>query len=72
MALLLEEYGASALNLSTGNHRFLRTIVSNHHPHGWLAEYAASIKKVVNIPVIVAGRITDPVVAEGVHSLRAG
>lgn len=66
MALLLEEYGASALNLSTGNHRFLRTIVSNHHPHGWLAEYAASIKKVVNIPVIVAGRITDPVVAEGI------
>ncbi|MGB4254795.1 MAG: FAD-dependent oxidoreductase, partial [Rectinema sp.] len=32
--------------------------------HGWIADFAAEVKKVVSIPVITVGRITDPIMAE--------
>lgn len=66
MAILLEQYGASVLSLSCGNHRYGTTITNHFVDHGWLAEYAGTVSKVVNIPTIIAGRITDPVVAEGI------
>jgi 2,4-dienoyl-CoA reductase-like NADH-dependent reductase (Old Yellow Enzyme family)/NADPH-dependent 2,4-dienoyl-CoA reductase/sulfur reductase-like enzyme len=66
MAILLEKYGADALNLSAGNYHNTLTIPDYHTDHGWLAEYVGTVKKVVSLPVIVAGRITDPIVAEGI------
>jgi NADPH-dependent 2,4-dienoyl-CoA reductase/sulfur reductase-like enzyme len=34
--------------------------------HGWLADYAEEVKKVVSIPVITVGRINDPFVADSI------
>jgi thioredoxin reductase len=47
-----------------------KTVPSLDHPLGLFNHYAASIKEVVDVPVLVAARIIDPVMAEDV--LRRG
>jgi N,N-dimethylglycine/sarcosine dehydrogenase len=47
-----------------------KTVPSMDHPLGLFNEYAASIKEVVDVPVLVAARVIDPAMAEDV--LRRG
>lgn len=47
-----------------------KTVPSLDHPLGLFNHYAASIKEVVDVPVLVAARIIDPAMAEDV--LRRG
>ncbi len=47
-----------------------KTVPSLDHPLGVFNDYAASIKEVVDVPVLVAARIIDPAMAEDV--LRRG
>jgi 2,4-dienoyl-CoA reductase-like NADH-dependent reductase (Old Yellow Enzyme family)/thioredoxin reductase len=47
-----------------------KTVPSMDHPLGLFNEYAASIKEIANIPVLVAARVIDPAMAEDV--LRRG
>ena len=34
--------------------------------HGWIADFAAEVKKVVDVPVFTVGRINDPLIAEAI------
>ena len=48
-----------------------KTVPSLDHPLGLFNHYAASIKEVVDVPVLVAARIIDPAMAEDVLSRGA-
>ena len=71
MAQILEEAGVDAFHVSQGVYKSMPVIIP---PTGFpLAGYidnAAAIKSVVSVPVIAAGRINDPYVAEAM--LKAG
>lgn len=66
LAKLFEEWGFDAINVSCavyGDHN--RQIVSPMYiPHAWQVDYAAEIKKIVNIPVFTVNRINDPRMAD--------
>ncbi|MGC9324205.1 MAG: FAD-dependent oxidoreductase [Desulfomonilia bacterium] len=65
IAHLLEEAGADAINVSAGTYQSAEWIVPPAFlPRGCNVEAAAAIKKAVNIPVIVAGRINTPELAD--------
>lgn len=65
IAKRLEELGMKALHLSTGCYDTLDWIIPpTYYPQGCGVPYAQPIKKSVNIPVIVDGRIVDPDFAE--------
>lgn len=66
IALLLEEAGADAVSLSCGHHG--TGIAPAARGIGYNLPGAELLKKVLSIPVIVAGRIHDPVYAESVLS----
>ena len=67
IAAMLEEAGVDALHISAGVYGSGHTITPPAFVgHGWIADHAAAVKKIVNIPVITVGRITDPFVAEGI------
>lgn len=64
-AQLLEEAGVDVLHVSNGLFEALQyTIAPIDVPVGFNAANAASIKSVVNIPVIAVGRINDPFLAD--------
>lgn len=68
LAKLLEQAGADALDISAGNAAaYLFSIAPYSLPGmmGNLVPYAKQIKSVVKIPVITAGGIRNPYVAEG-------
>ncbi|MCX7982273.1 MAG: FAD-dependent oxidoreductase [Syntrophales bacterium] len=71
IAMELERHGVDLLHISVGTYESSWAIIP---PMGtevaWIVNYAAEIKKVVNIPVITVGRINDPILAESV--LRSG
>lgn len=65
MARLLEEAGYDGLSIDTGCYE--STYWSHppyYHPHGLSVDLAAEIKHAVSIPVMVAGRLGIPNVAE--------
>lgn len=63
-APLFEKAGASMLHVSAGAHENTEVqFLSYLYPDGFLTELAASVKKVVNIPVCTVGKLGDPVVA---------
>ncbi len=67
LAKLFEEWGFDALHVSGGVYGdYNRGIVSPmYEKHAWLADAAAEVKKIVNIPVITVNRINDPRMADG-------
>ncbi|MCI8647230.1 MAG: FAD-dependent oxidoreductase [Firmicutes bacterium] len=71
MAIMLEAAGIDSLNVSVAVYEsWYMQVPPSVMGHGWLANYAEEIKKVVSIPVTTVGRINDPLVAEGI--IRSG
>lgn len=71
IAKALEEAGINMIHISVGTYESVASIIPPMGtPLAWITDYAAEVKKVVNIPVITVGRINDPLVAEEV--LRSG
>ncbi|MFH1173427.1 MAG: hypothetical protein V1692_02770, partial [bacterium] len=61
----MQEAGANAINVSAGNYRTAERIVPPmFFPQGCNVPAAEAIKKKVGIPVLVAGRINHPELAE--------
>jgi NADPH-dependent 2,4-dienoyl-CoA reductase/sulfur reductase-like enzyme len=62
---MLAEAGVDALSVSRGNYQSLPYNVPPHAtPIAPLASFSQRVKRIVDIPVIVAQRIHDPIVAE--------
>ena len=70
IAIMLEKWGIDAIDLTCGTYGEGSTIPNMASPHAWNIDAAGELKKVVSIPVMAVGRITDPIMAETV--LRAG
>jgi 2,4-dienoyl-CoA reductase-like NADH-dependent reductase (Old Yellow Enzyme family)/thioredoxin reductase len=71
IAKVLVDAGLDMVSVSAGVYGSYPTIVPPYDmPKGCYADYAAGMKGVVDVPVIVAGRITDPHEAEEI--LRKG
>lgn len=71
IARLLEQAGLDALNVSQGNHGAMSYETPNMYMEEQThVEVAAAIKLNLHIPVLVAGRITTPDIAESI--LEAG
>jgi 2,4-dienoyl-CoA reductase-like NADH-dependent reductase (Old Yellow Enzyme family)/thioredoxin reductase len=67
VAVILEEAGVHALDVSAGTYDSMsRVIEPMSYPEGWKIYLAESIKKVVKIPVIGVGQIRTPEFAEGI------
>ncbi|MGB9867655.1 MAG: FAD-dependent oxidoreductase [Bacillota bacterium] len=65
IAMMLEEAGVNAIHVSAGVYGSAYTIRPPAAVrHGWIADFAEEVKKVVSIPVITVGRINDPFLAE--------
>ncbi len=66
---ILESSGVDALHVSAGNYETFHYVVpSVDVPAALNVKRAAAIKEAVNIPVIVAGRINDPLMADKIIS----
>jgi NADPH-dependent 2,4-dienoyl-CoA reductase/sulfur reductase-like enzyme len=62
---VLEAAGADYLSVSTGVYAsFVNIIPPMDYAPGWLLDTAAAIRRSVHVPVIGAGRIVDPVLAD--------
>lgn len=71
IARVLEQAGLDMIHISCGTYGALNSIIpTSVTAHGWIVEYAAEVKKVVEIPVITVGRINDPMLADSI--LKAG
>lgn len=71
IAVILENAGVDAISCSKGVYITGENISPpNMLEHAGYVNNAAEIKKVVNIPVIFAGRVNDPAIAESI--LRSG
>ncbi len=67
MAVRLEEAGIDAIDVSAGVHAARPWIFPTMHmPRGCSVHLAGGIKDVVSVPVIVVGRLGDPLLAEQV------
>jgi 2,4-dienoyl-CoA reductase-like NADH-dependent reductase (Old Yellow Enzyme family)/thioredoxin reductase len=65
LAPLLESAGADYLHVSAGVYGSRQlTIPSMYVAHGCFSHLAAAVKAVVDLPVVVVGRIKDPAMAE--------
>jgi len=66
-ARILEEAGADLVGVSSGAYGSYPVIVPPYdQPYGCNVELAHAVKRAVNVPVAVAGRLDDPWVAEEV------
>jgi len=67
IAIKLEKEGVDLLHITAGTYESTWAIIPpmNINP-GWIVDYAAEVKKVVNIPVMTVGRINDPFLAESI------
>jgi NADPH-dependent 2,4-dienoyl-CoA reductase/sulfur reductase-like enzyme len=66
-AMILETAGIDAIHVSAGVYGSEYSITPPAAiGHGWITSYAEAVKKVVGIPVITVGRITDPFLADAV------
>jgi len=63
-AVLLEQAGADAFNVTGGWHESPVPQITGHLPRGGYAYLARGIKEAVSVPVIAGNRINDPAVAE--------
>lgn len=65
LAKMLEVNGANALEVSAGTHETGQVIAAPpYYPMGFLSHLSAAIRKEVNIPVGIVGRIHTPDLAE--------
>ncbi len=71
LAQLFEEWGFDALHVSSGVYgdRNKGIVSPMYVPHAWTVDYAAEIKKLVQIPVITVNRINDPRMADSILKL---
>ncbi len=67
IAMKLEQKGIDMIHVSAGTYESTWSIIPpmNIRP-GWIVDYAAAVKDVVNIPVVTVGRINDPFMAENI------
>ncbi|NJE08947.1 NADH:flavin oxidoreductase [Thermococcus sp. M39] len=72
IAKRLEKAGVDAFDITGGNYDTCDHIIPPVHydKQGYFFEYAAEIKKVVSVPVISGGMITDPEIAD--KAIREG
>ena len=62
---MLESYGADALNVSAGTYASWDVIVPpTAWQQGWNWRICKRIRESVNIPVMLAGRFSDPFIIE--------
>ncbi|MCY6370590.1 FAD-dependent oxidoreductase [Clostridium ganghwense] len=67
IAMMLEEAGVNAIHATNGVYASAQYIIPPAAvKHGWSSDISAEIKKVVSIPVITVGRVTDPLIAESI------
>ncbi|MBW2673078.1 MAG: FAD-dependent oxidoreductase [Deltaproteobacteria bacterium] len=67
IAVVLEEDGIDAIHVSAGTYGSAYAIAPPAAVgHGWITGYAQEVRKVVGIPVVTVGRITDPLLAEAI------
>ncbi|MDO9514534.1 MAG: FAD-dependent oxidoreductase [Syntrophales bacterium] len=67
IAMVLEEAGIDAIHVSAGTYGSGYAITPPAAVgHGWITGYAQEVRKVVDIPVVTVGRITDPLLAEAI------
>jgi len=67
IAMVLEEDGINAIHVSAGTYGSAYAIAPPAAVgHGWITGYAQEVRKVVDIPVVTVGRITDPLLAEAI------
>ena len=73
IAPLLEEAGADAIHVTAGVYgSYKATVAPMYEKLGCFVDLAEGIKRVVSVPVIAVGRITDPFMAEDIiHSNKA-
>jgi 2,4-dienoyl-CoA reductase (NADPH2) len=64
VATILEAAGVNAIDVEAGWHECSMPLVQMSVPRGAFVYLAEEIKKVVNIPVVAAYRINDPILAE--------
>lgn len=65
VARYLEPYGVSAFHVTSGVYGSMTEIWGGYdYPMAYMSNYAAEIKRTVQVPVITAGRINDPFIAE--------
>jgi 2,4-dienoyl-CoA reductase (NADPH2) len=67
-AVALEEAGAAYLSVTGGTYEsfFLPEVVERSRKPGYMVPLAEAIRKEVNVPVIAAGRISTPALAESI------
>jgi 2,4-dienoyl-CoA reductase-like NADH-dependent reductase (Old Yellow Enzyme family)/thioredoxin reductase len=71
IAPMLEKAGVDAIHISMGNYASIQYVIPPVDlPVAFNVENSAAIKQTVSIPVITAGRINDPMLAENI--LQAG
>lgn len=63
---MLADAGVDALSISRGADDYRWYVPPFGHPIALNAEFAGRVKRVVDVPVMVAGRIHDPLVAENI------
>lgn len=67
IAPMLEEAGVDAIHISMGNYASIQYVIPPMDlPVAFNLENSAALKRTVNIPIIMAGRINDPLVAEDI------
>jgi 2,4-dienoyl-CoA reductase-like NADH-dependent reductase (Old Yellow Enzyme family) len=70
IAIWAAEAGADALHVTAGHYRSKptahRMIPPMNYPDATLVEFAADVKKAINVPVIAVARLGDPATAEAV------
>jgi len=66
LARLMEHAGVNMLDVSVGNATPPYTVQPSPVSHGFASDFSRQIKNVVSLPVSVAGRINDPLIAESI------
>jgi len=62
----MEHAGVNMLDVSVGNATPPYTVQPSPVSHGFASDFSRQIKNVVSVPVSVAGRINDPLIAESI------
>jgi len=70
IAKMLVDAGSAAISVSRGIAPYYWTVANYYFEHGYSVPYAEAIRAQVDVPVMTAGRITDPEHAEDI--LRSG
>lgn len=71
LATEIESMGFDAIHVSSGVYsNYNKGIVSTmYQEHAWTVDFAAEVKKLVNIPVITVNRINEPKMADSIISM---